>query len=115
MPDEPITTKSAAERFIKAHIRPQARIGPGVIDALILRLNQLTDEAIRKADGLATAGDRTTILERDLSEAFQTVTPGGSGQPSDPMAVFAQLDRMTTDQLAALVRKIQEWLATRPR
>ena len=114
MADEPITTKSAAERFIKARIRSDARIGPGVIDALIARLSQVGDQAGRKADALARADNRTTVLERDLAEAFETVSPIGGGGVVDPPGVFALLDRMTTAQLGELVRKIQEWLANPP-
>lgn len=110
-----LISKSAADRFIKERIRDEARIGPGVIDALIARLTDIGDKATRKADNLAKLAGRTTILDRDLAEAFDTVAPAGNGQLADPATVFAALDRMTTEQLSELVRKIQAWLATRPR
>jgi histone H3/H4 len=109
-----LTTKSAAERFLKERVRPDARIGPGVIDGLIARLTDIGDQATRKADNLAKLAGRNTVLDRDLAEAFETVAPAG-GQQTDPAIVFAALDRMTTDQLSELVRKIQTWLAARPR
>lgn len=112
---ELITTKSAAERFLKERIRAEARLGPGVIDAFIARLTDIGDQATRKADNLAKLAGRNTVLDRDLAEAFDTVAPAGGGQLADPSTVFAALDRMTTEQLSELVRKIQAWLATRPR
>jgi histone H3/H4 len=114
-PDQSITTRSAVERFLKKRIRPEARLGPGVIDALVARLTEIGDQAARKADSLARLANRTTILDRDLAEAFDTVAPSAGDQPADPAAVFASLDRMTTEQLGELVRKIQTWLSTRPR
>jgi hypothetical protein len=114
-PGDPITTRSAAERFIKTRIRPEARVGPGVIDGLITRLTDLGDQVVRKADREAAAGGRTTLLDRDLVEAFETVSPVGSGPAVDPATVFGYLDRMTIEQLGEVVRKIQAWLATRPR
>lgn len=115
VPAESITSRSAAERFVKDRLRPEARIGPGVVEALIARLTALADQAVRKADALAKGANRTTVLDRDLAETFQTVSPVGSDQPADPAIVFALLDRMTTEQIGQLVRQIQEWLAQRPR
>lgn len=109
-----LISKSAAERFLKDRVRPEARIGPGVIDGLITRLTDLGDQAARKADTLAKLAGRNTVLDRDLAEAFDTVAPAG-GQQTDPAIVFASLDRMTTEQLSELVRKLQAWLAARPR
>lgn len=110
-----IPTKTGAERFMKERIRSDGRLGPGVLDAFIARLNTLADQATRKADALAKLAGRTTILGRDLAEAFDTVAPEAGGQLADPSTVFAALDRMTTEQLSELVRKLQAWLATRPR
>lgn len=112
---ETIVTKTAAERFVKERIRPEARVGPGVISTLITRLDTIADQAVRKADALSGLAGRTTIMERDLVEAFDTVSPVGGGQLADPATVFAALDRMSTEQLGQLVRKIQAWLASRPK
>lgn len=101
-----LISKSAAERFLKDRVRAEARIGPGVIDALITRLTDIGDQAARKADILAKLAGRNTVLDRDLAEAFDTVAPAG-GQQTDPSLVFASLDRMTTEQLSELVRKLQ--------
>ena len=109
-----IVTKSAAERYFKEWVRPEARIGPGVLEAFIVRIHTLSEETARKADALAQLAGRPTILERDLAEAFDTVAPVGGGHLVDPSTVFAALDRMPTEQLSELVRKIQSWLANRP-
>ncbi|MBI4859598.1 MAG: hypothetical protein HY815_04960 [Candidatus Riflebacteria bacterium] len=100
MADEAITTKSAAERFIKARLRSEARIGPGVIDTLFARLSQLGGEAVGKADAMAKAGDRTTVLERDVAETFQTVAPVGT-------------DRVTIRQQSSIFSILREGTSRR--
>lgn len=114
MPDASITRPTTVEQFLKTVTG--LRAGPKPIEVFLSHLDAIAQAVAKKAAELAHAdGDRTTLLERDIEEAFKAAggtLPGGS--PGDPAALFAQLDRLTTDQLAVLINRIKDWLATRP-
>ena len=60
-----ITRTSTAKNFLKTH--SQLRVGAEAIDSLVNGLNQFTLELVEKADALAQAEDRTTLMERAFS------------------------------------------------
>lgn len=115
MPEASITRPATVEQFLKTVTG--LRAGPKPVELFLTHLDAIAQAVAKKAAELAHAdGDRTTLLERDIEEGFKAAggtLPGGS--PGDPAcALFAQLDRLTTDQLAVLINQIKDWLATRP-
>ena len=114
MPEASITRPATVEQFLKTVTG--LRVGTKQIEVFLSHLDAISHAVAKKAAELAHAdGDRTTLLDRDIEEGFKAA--GGTlpgGQPGDPAALFAQLDRLTTDQLAVLINRIKDWLATRP-
>lgn len=111
--DTPITRRSTVEQFLKDHTG--LRVGPEPIDLFCTLVNDLAREVVARAGELAQAdSQRTTLLSKDITEAYRSIvwTAGGGGAPPDPAILFTLIDRLTTDQLADLVKKINEWLAS---
>jgi histone H3/H4 len=112
MPASSVTRPSTVEQFLKT--TTGLRVGPKPIEVFLAHLDALALAVAKKAAEIAQAdGGRATLLERDITQAFEAAGGVPSGPP-DPAAVFTQLDRLTTDQLAALINQIRDWLATRP-
>lgn len=107
----PITRPATVEAFLKAHTAG-LRIDKGAIDALAGLVNTLAGAVAAKADELAKADHRNTLLDRDLTQAYEALvwTGGGGGPPPDPTLLFAQLQRLSTDQVAKFSSLINEWL-----
>ena len=105
MPSDGITRKNTVEQYLKA--KTDLRISPESVEAGVTAINQLADLLVSRAVDLAKDDKRTTLLDRDVTTALQALAaPGGN----DPAGVFAQVDRLTTDQLAQLINLVQEWL-----
>lgn len=112
MTDASITRPATVEQFLKTET--QLRVGPKPIEVFITHLDAIARAVAKKAAELAKAdGDRQTLLDRDLDEAFKAIAGSGPGQDVDPAAIFAQIDRLKTDQIATLVNQIQDWLKAR--
>lgn len=111
MPDTSVTRPSTVEQFLKT--TTGLRVGPKPVEVFLAQLDALALAVAKKAAELAQAdGNRPTLLERDITEAFAAAGGIPSGPP-DPAAVFTQLDRLTTDQLATLINQIRAWLDAR--
>jgi hypothetical protein len=110
MPGTSITKPTTVELFIKD--RADLRLDVGAITAFIAAIDGLADAVVVKAAALARAEARTTLLERDVTAGFQSVV-GTPGQTVDPEAVFRELDKLNTDELAKVINLIQAWLDTR--
>jgi hypothetical protein len=113
MPGATLTRPSTVETFLKE--TTGLRVGLRPVEVFLAQLETLGQAVAAKATGLAHAdGNRATLLERDVLEAFQAVAGVGT-QPGDPAGIFTQVDRLTTDQLAQLINHIRDWLAHPPR
>ena len=112
MPGTPLTRPSTVEDFLKE--TTGLRVGLKPIDVFLTQIEALARAVAAKAAELARAdGNRPTLLERDIIEAFKAVAGVGT-QPGDPAGIFGQVDHLTTDQLAELINKIRDWLAHPP-
>jgi len=117
----PITRANTVAEFLKAHGRDdqggELRIGPGAGDLFLELVNQLAFQVARKAAELCRAdAGRTTLLEKDVRAAYDAlVWMQGSGAPASPDLLFSHIDRLPTDQLAELVRRINDWLGSQGR
>lgn len=118
-PDEPlkpITRLNTAAEFLKAYCHDaggaELRLGPGSAELFIQLLNQLAITVATKAAELSQANpDRTTLLAKDIQSAWSAlVWLQGSGATASPDLLFSHIDRLPTDQLADLVRRINDWL-----
>jgi len=110
MPGESITKPSTAENFIKANTNK--RLSPDAIAPFIVALDEVARLAVTKAAELADQEKRTTILDRDVTAAFQAIVQDPNQAPT-PDRLFAQLDKLTTDDLAKVINLIEAWLKVR--
>ena len=100
-----ITRRNTVEQYLKATL--DLRISPEAIETYLGAINQLAERLARQAAELAKGEQRTTLLDRDVTAAFQALA--GAGQ-ADPPGVFSAIDKLTTDQLAQLINLVQDWL-----
>ncbi|MEW6351454.1 MAG: hypothetical protein AB1646_20570 [Thermodesulfobacteriota bacterium] len=116
-PVKPITRSNTVVEFLKAHCHDdegnELRHGPGAVDLLARLVNQLAFLVALKAAELCRAdGGRTTLLEKDIRTAYEAlVWVQGSASAATPDLLFSHIDRLPTDQLAELVRRINDWLS----
>lgn len=110
MAEEPITRRSTVEAFLKA--ATPLRVSPTAIDQFVSLFNSLAQTIAGKAVTLAQDDSRTTLLDRDVTQAFSTVvlSPGSGVPPLDPTVLFDQIDKLSNDQLVTLLKRIDEWL-----
>jgi hypothetical protein len=114
---KPITREGTVVEFLKAHCHDdqgaELRHGPGAVDLLGNLVNQLALQVAVKAAEICRAdAGRTTLLEKDLRAAYDAlVWVQGSGAAASPDLLFSHIDRLPNDQLAELVRRINDWLA----
>jgi len=84
------------------------RVGPAAFDVLEARLNQALVKIAQLAGDQARAAKRTTVLPKDIEAGLDALLGGGGLPTSD--SVFALVDRLSTDDLIALINRIQAWL-----
>jgi len=117
-PAKPITRANTVVEFLKAHCHDdegnELRHGPGAVDQLAQLVNQLALLVALKAAELCRADEgRTTLLEKDIRSAYDAlVWVQGSAAAASPDLLFSHIDRLPTDQLAELVRRINDWLTS---
>lgn len=117
-PLEPITRTNTVADFLKAYCHDidgnELRLGPGTVESFIQLLTPLAIAVATKAAELSQSNpDRTTLLAKDISSAWSAlVWLQGSGATASPDLLFAHINRLPTDQLADLVRRINDWLAS---
>ena len=99
-----ITRTSTAKKFLKEN--SQLRVGADAIDALVNGLNEMTLELVQKADALAQAEERTTLMERDIIAAMQSA---GGVQPT-PEGLFKAIEKMTPEEVGRVALLIAEWV-----
>lgn len=110
---EQITRPGTVELFIKA-LHP-TRVSPEALETFIDVLNQLAKQLTDKAVALAKADGRQTLSPAHVKQAFQTSElVGESGPALGPARLLKELDKMTNEQIADLVRLIQERLSSKP-
>ncbi len=112
----PITRSNTVTEFLKAHSRDaqggELRVGPDTGEAFLDLMNRLAFAVARKAATLARDdGGRTTLLKKDVDAAYSAIVwTEGSTAAAGPELLFSHIDRLPTDQLAVLVRRLNEWL-----
>lgn len=117
-PGKPITRANTVVEFLKDHCHDdqggELRHGPGAVDLLARLVNELALSVALKAAELCTAdAGRTTLLEKDVRTAWDgLVWVQGSAAAASPDLLFSHIDRLPTDQLAELVRRINDWLGS---
>ncbi len=99
-----ITRTSTAKKFLKE--TSTIRVGADAVDALVNGLNDFTLELVHKADALAQAEDRTTLMERDISTAMKSA---GGIDPS-PEGIFRAVEKMTPEEVGRIALLIAEWV-----
>ena len=110
---EQITRPGTVEQFIKA--QHPIRVSPEALEAFIEVLNQLAQQLTDKTVALAKSEGRQTLSAAHVKQAFQTSDlVGESGPALGPARLLKELDKMTNEQVADLVRLIQDRLASRP-
>lgn len=114
---KPITRDNTVVEFLKVHCHDddgnELRHGPGAVDLLGHLVNQLALHVALKAAELCRADARTTLLEKDIQAAYDAlVWVQGSAAAASPDLLFSHIDRLPTDQLAELVRRINDWLGS---
>lgn len=110
---EAITRPGTVEQFIKAQFH--IRVSPDALEAFIEALNKISQVVTEKAVALSKESGRQTLNAADVKAAFRTAAPTEEDQPvMEPARLFKMIDRMTTDQVAEVIRLIQEWLAAKP-
>lgn len=115
--EPPITRSNTVVEFLKSHTRePDAaelRVGPETVEAFLQTMNRLAFTVARRAGQLAR-GDagRTTLMKKDIDAAVSgAVWTEGSANAAGPDLLFTHIDRLPTDQLALLVRRLNDWLS----
>ena len=115
---KPITRDNTVIEFLKAHCHDddgqELRHGPGVVDLLEDLVNQLALRVALKATEVCRSDEgRTTLLAKDIRAAYDAlVWVQGSAASASPDLLFSHIDRLPTDQLAHLVRRINDWLGS---
>lgn len=102
--------RSALESMVKRESGID-RVGPKTFDFLEEFVNQMIGTAARAAGAMAQAEKRTTLLARDVEAGLAKAGVGSATREPTADAVFTQLDRLPTDQLAVLIRRLEAWLA----
>lgn len=115
---KPITRDNTVVEFLKAHCHDddgaELRHGPGAVDLLADLVNQLALRVALKAAEICQSDEgRTTLLAKDIRAAYDAlVWVQGSAASASPDLLFSHIDRLPTDQLAQLVRRINDWLGS---
>lgn len=113
---KPITREGTVVEFLKAHCRDddgvELRHGPGAVDLFAKLMNELAlPVALKAAELCRDDSGRTTLLAKDVRAAYDAlVWVQGSAASASPDLLFSHIDRLPTDQLAELVRCINDWL-----
>lgn len=112
-PDSPvaetITKPTTVEDYIKA--RGGKRVNPDAKTAFVTQLDALADRVTRATLAAMSAAGEKTVLPEHVDAGFRILSDSA---PADPQAVFAAMERLSNDDLAAFLRMIQDWLANPP-
>ena len=108
MPLPTLIRDNAAKNFLK-EVSGDMRIGEDAIDRLIALLTLLAQSVAQKASAKAQADDRTTVLETDISHAFeeQLLAGPGGGALVSPEAISASIGLISTDDLKTLINLLR--------
>ena len=106
---EPITKPTTVEGFIKD--RGGKRVNPEAKTAFVAQLDAIADRVARATLAAMTAAGEKTVLPEHVDAGFRTLS---GSNPADPQAVFAAMEGLSNDDLAAFLRLIQDWLANPP-
>ena len=81
------------------------RVGDGALDVVDQRTTDLLVEVAGLAGSRARKDERSTLLPRDVSEAFdEALSRGEQRVPPEPQQFFEALQKMNTDQVVEVIR-----------
>ena len=87
------------------------RVGIDALDKAEQLGTELLVEVARLAGRRARADERTTLLDRDVEEAFAEVLSRGDQKvPLNPQKFFDALQTMDTDKIVNLIRIVTDWV-----
>ena len=98
-----ITKPGTVKKFLKTNSKQ--RISTEAIPAMLENINQLAIEAVKKAEALSKADDRTTILDRDIQQAFQSL----GGVDASPEGLFQAIEKLSPEEVGQIALLIAEW------
>ena len=79
------------------------RVGADATDRLTAILTQVTEHVAATAAASARAEDRTTLLERDVNDAFETFLREEGPALFSPATLFNAIDNVDNDGLTQLI------------
>lgn len=103
MPTE-ITRSTTVKKFLKENTK--LRVGSDAIPVMLSELNDLSLTVVQKAEKLSEAEKRTTILPRDIQEAFKSL----SGVERTPEGLFKVIETMEPEEVGKLSLLIAQWV-----
>ena len=104
MPEE-ITKPATVKGFLKGST--SLRVGEEAITAMFNGINQTASDIVKKADSLCQAENRTTILDRDINQAFNTI---GGGVDNSPEGIFKAVEKMEPEDIGKISIMIAQWV-----
>ena len=100
-----ITKPATVKGFLKASTT--LRVGEEAITAMLTGINQAALDIVKKAEALCQAENRTTILDRDINQAFNTI---GGGVDNSPEGIFKAVEKMEPEQIGKISIMIAAWV-----
>ena len=104
MPEE-ITKPATVKAFLKANTTQ--RIGEDAITTMFDNLNQFAIAIVKKAESLSLAENRTTVLGRDIDQAFKG---SGGDIESSPDGIFKAVETMGPEDIGKISILIAQWV-----
>lgn len=102
---EEITKPATVKGFLKASTT--LRVGEEAITAMLTGINQAAFDIVKKAEALCQAENRTTILDRDINQAFNTI---GGGVDNSPEGIFKAVEKMEPEAIGKISIMIATWV-----
>ena len=102
---EDITKPNTIATFMKANV--SKRVSGEAIDAMLKHLNKISLEMSKKSEALCESENRSTILDRDINQAFQTI---GGGIEDSPEGIFKAVEKMDAETIGKISILIAKWL-----
>lgn len=100
-----ITKPNSIKIFFKENT--EQRLGKESIPVVLMNLNKISLQVAKKAEKLCKDDGRSTILERDISEAFKGI---GGGVDNTPESLFSAIVKMEPEDIGKISLLISEWV-----
>lgn len=96
-----ITKPTTVKTFLKANTTQ--RVGEDAITSMFDNLNKFSVDIVKKAETFSLAENRTTILNRDIDQAFK----GSGGEiENNPDSIFKAIETMDAETIGKVIKKI---------